>query len=165
MRGCLGWALVLVFSLVVAGCAGYQAKPVVGREVLRDLQQIRLDALRPAAPPPPGDVSESPAFDASDGLSAHEAVAVALFLNPDLRAFRKERGVAEGELIAAGLLPNPHLQVTWLFIQKFTKSLGTSGWDVGLTWSPPRPGERGAKLARAQAQPVDRVARRTAHEE
>ena len=64
---------------------------------------------------------------------------------PDLRAFRKERGVAEGELIAAGLLPNPQLQVTWLFIQNFTKSLATSGFDVGADWSPPRPGERGGQ--------------------
>jgi outer membrane protein TolC len=139
------WLGVIVLSM--AGCAGNVARPIAEREVLRELREIRLDALRPAATTT--DASE--VFDASDGLSANEAVAVALFLNPELRAFRKERGVAEGELVAARLLPNPQLQVTWLFIQNFTRSLGTSGWDVGMSWSPPRPGERSAKAARAHA--------------
>ena len=70
-------------------------------------------------------------------MSADEAVAVALFLNPDLRAFRKERGIAEGELITAGLLPNPELQLTWMNIDHFTKSLGTTGLDISLLWAPP----------------------------
>ncbi len=156
--------LVFVVGLVVAGCAGYQPRPVVGRDVLRDLQQIRLDALGPATSPRQPDDARPSAFDPNDGLSADEAVAAALFLNPDLRAFRKERGIAEGEFVAAGLLPNPQLQVTWLFIQRFTKSLGTSGWDVGVSWSPPRPGERQAKLARAQAR-IEEVRAQVAAEE
>ena len=150
MRRTLSWVLIVAAGITSVGCAGYRAQPLVEREVLRELQEIRLGTLGPATPPAPSGVAR-PAFDVADGLAVDEAVAVGLFLNPDLRAFRKERGVAEGELIAAGLLPNPQLQVTWLFIQSFTRSLGTSGWDAGVSWSPPRPGERGAKIARAQA--------------
>ena len=53
--------------------------------------------------------------------------------------------------MAAGLLPNPELEMTWLFIENVTKSFLTGGFDVGLRWAPPRPGERAAKRARAEA--------------
>lgn len=141
--------LVLVLGLVGSGCTSFQPKPLVPRDVLRDLQRLRLDtvATLPAAAGDPG----PPRFDLTDGLSSDEAVAVSLFVNPALRAFRRERGVAEGEVVAAGVLPNPFLEVTWLHIENLTKSLATSGFDVGLRWSPPRPGELGAKRARADA--------------
>jgi cobalt-zinc-cadmium efflux system outer membrane protein len=153
---------LLASAFLVAGCGSYQRRPLVEQDIFRELQGIRLEALRPATNEP---TSTAPAgFDASDGLSADEAVAVALFLNPDLRAFRKERGVAEGELIAAGLLSNPELQVTWLHIEHFTRSLATSGFDLALNWAPPRPGELGAKQARAEAR-IDQVKAQIAGEE
>ena len=142
------------------GCATYQPKPIVPLEVLRDLQRVRVEALQgPAhgATPPR-------AFDVSDPLSADRAVAVGLVLNPELRSFRKERGIAEGELIAAGLLANPELELTWLYIDNITRSFATGGFDVGLRWGPPRPGERGAKRVRAQAR-IDEVRAQIADEE
>jgi cobalt-zinc-cadmium efflux system outer membrane protein len=156
-------SIIALIGLAVTGCASFQARPIVPREVLQDLQRVRLEALRPVEGQTPSP-EPHPAFDLTDGVSADEAVAVALFLNPDIRAFRKERGVAEGELIAARLLPNPELQVTWLHIENFTKSLATSGWDVGLSWAPPRPGERAAKAARAQAR-IEEVRAQIADEE
>lgn len=140
---------VIVMAVVLGGCASFQPKPIMPREVLGDLQRLRLDALTTARPPTPD--TPAPRFDLSDGLSSDEAVAVALFLNPALRASRKERGVAEGEIVAAGVLPNAELEVTWLYIENFTKSFATGGIDVGLRWSPPRPGERAAKKAQAEA--------------
>ncbi|MGH2625295.1 MAG: TolC family protein, partial [Anaerolineales bacterium] len=138
--------------ILVAGCQGFQPRPILEQELLRDLQTIQLETLRSPAPADhPNAAAPPPAFDPTDGLSSDEAVAVALFLNPALRTFRRERGVAEGELIAAGLLPNPEFQLTWLHIEHFTQSLATSGFDLGLNWAPPRPGELGAKQARAQA--------------
>lgn len=113
---------------------------------MRELQRVRLYALA-GAPAPVVDDSGPPRFDLSDGVSSDEAVAVAVFLNPALRAFRRERGVAEGDVVAAGALTNPELEVTWLHIENLTKSLATSGFDVGLRWSPPRPGEIGARRA------------------
>lgn len=141
--------VALSVVVVVSGCTSFQPKPLVPRDVLRELQRVRLDAVV-TIPAPPGDPGP-PRFDLADGLSSDEAVAVALFANPALRAFRRERGVAEGEVVAAGVLPNPFLEVTWLHIENLTKSLATSGFDVGLRWSPPRPGEIGAKRARAEA--------------
>jgi hypothetical protein len=123
-------------ALVLTGCASFQAKPIVPREVLQSLQAVRLAAMRPAEELSPAPEGVRPAFDPADGLSADEAVAVGLVLNPDLRAFRRERGVAEGELIAAGLLPNPELALGWSFIENVTRSFVTSGFEVGITGRP-----------------------------
>jgi outer membrane protein TolC len=141
--------VVAVLGLMVSGCAGFQPKPLVPLDVLRDLQRVRLEML--ASAPEAAHDSRPPRFELSDGLSSDEAVAVGLFLNPGVRAFRRERGVAEGDVVAAGALANPELEVTWLHIEHLTRSLATSGFDVGLRWSPPRPGEIGAKRARAEA--------------
>lgn len=141
----------VIFAIAVTGCATFQPKPLVPQDVLRQLQEIRVETLRPVDTVPPTTGPQPGTFDTTDGLSATEAVAVALFLNPDIRAFRRERGVAEGELIAARLLPNPELQLTWMYIENFTRSLATGGVGVSLNWAPPRPGERSARIGRAEA--------------
>jgi outer membrane protein, heavy metal efflux system len=158
------YLLLLTVGCAVAGCATFQPKPIVPRDVLRDLQRVRLEVLRPLESDPRQPEAPPPAFDPADGLSADESVAVALFLNPEVRAARKERGIAEGELVAAGLLPNPDLQLTWLHIENFTRSLATSGFDIGLTWAAPRPGERRARRARAEAR-IEEVRAQIADEE
>ncbi len=145
------WKTVSIFATVplVACSSGYQSRPLPDRQVLVDLRAIQLESLQPACPST--SAAEPTKFDASDGLSIDEAVAVGLYLNADLRAFRYERGVAEGELVAAGVLPNPELSLQWLRIPGFTKSLATAGIDLGISWQPPRPGERDAKRAAATA--------------
>jgi outer membrane protein TolC len=119
----------------------------VDRQVLSDLQAIKLEGLGEGEGKPD---QKAPKINGSEGLSADEAVVVALYLNPDLRAFRKERGVAEGGLVSARLFPNPEIQASVL------ANLPGSGVGIGsntlaATLSPFRPGERGARIALAQA--------------
>ncbi len=98
-------ALALVLA---AGCVSYRPAPLDEGALLHELQEIRLDAVRSevVGAASPGKASVLSVLG-DRALSADEAVAVALFLNPELRASRKERGVAEGQLVSAGLLPNP----------------------------------------------------------
>lgn len=144
---------VLIGVITSGGCAaGYRRKPLADRQILQDLQNIRLDALQP--PPPPEKVKplvQQGSFDPSKGIIVDEAVLVAEYLNPGIRAFRLEQGVAEGELVTARLIANPQLQVSLFDIQGFTKGLATLGVDSALTWSPPRPGERNARIRKGQA--------------
>src|SRR5262245_48319635 len=142
---------VLAALAGLPACKTFEPKPLREQELLRELQSIHLEGLKRQGAEGPGSGPAIPEFDPARGLSREESVAVALFLNPGLRSFRRGRGVAEGEVLAAGLLPNPELQVTWLHIEHFTRSLATSGFDVALNWAPPRPGERRAKIAKAQA--------------
>jgi hypothetical protein len=39
--------LLLALGCAVSGCATFQPRPIVAREILRDLQRVRLDALGP----------------------------------------------------------------------------------------------------------------------
>lgn len=135
--------VLIACAVALGGCAEFTPKPIVPMQVLQDLQRVHLDA---AGPPLAGGSTEG-----VPSLSAEDAVAAALTLSPTLRAFRLERGVAEGEIVAAGVLQNPALSVTWFGIEHFTKSIATSGWDVALQWSPPRPGEISTKRAQARA--------------
>ncbi|MFO0982219.1 MAG: TolC family protein [Planctomycetota bacterium] len=143
---------------LTAGCVSYRPEPLDPRALLHELQEIRLEAVRSditrAGSPDP---EASRAVDANRALSADEAVAVALFLSPELRAARRVRGVAAGELVSAGLLSNPTIGASWLHIQGFTTSFASGLIDLGLSWVPPRPGEIDAKqsLARARVDEVD----------
>jgi hypothetical protein len=67
--------LLAVLALSATGCAGYVPKPIAERELLRQLQAVRLEALRPASTA----ATPRSEFDPSDGLSSVEAVAVASF--------------------------------------------------------------------------------------
>jgi len=129
------------------GCMGYHRKPIVDRQVLRDLQAIRLEGLGMAE----GKRDETaPRVDAAKSLSLEEAVAVGLYLNPDLRAFRKEKGVAEGELVSARLLPNPEIQAAALW-NLFGAGGGIGSGSFAALVAPFRPGERSARTERARA--------------
>lgn len=60
-----------------------------------------------ADPPAPDDARAAP----GRSLTADEAVRVALLNNRELRATLQEVGVARGDLVQAGLLPNPEVEV------------------------------------------------------
>ncbi len=147
------FVVVLIGVIACGGCgAGYRRKPLVDRQILQELQNIKLEALRPKTNSEKLKPFESQApFDPSNGITVDEAVLVAEYLNPRIRAFRLEQGVAEGELVTARLIPNPELQVSLFHIQDFTKNLATMGVDSALIWAPPRPGERNARILQGQA--------------
>lgn len=141
-------------SLALGGCMAYRAEPLV---VERELATLRARDL-------PGVVVEragvgqslgSPVatFDPSDGLSEAEVVAVALALNPNLRAKRSEIGEAQSLLITAGLWPNPEVGVglRWGID-------GGPGYNMtaDALFQLLRPGEREAQRQAAEAR-VDEV--------
>ncbi len=138
--------LCIVVCLGTAGCGAYHRKPIADRQVLHDLQTIRLEALAPVQAKPD---QNAPNIDTANGLSVDEAAALALYLNPNLRAFRKERGVAEGQLVSARLLPNPEISSSALANLVGGGGIGSS--SLAALFSPPRPGERGARISRARA--------------
>jgi outer membrane protein, heavy metal efflux system len=141
--------VVLVALLALAACGPSRSRAIVDTEVLRDLERIRLDAF---AAPSSASLERAPAsdelvVDTRDGVSEGEAVAIALAFNPELRAFREERGVAQGELVEAGLYPNVALQVRALTAQRPNSEV----LDFTGVWAPPRPFEVGLREERAES--------------
>jgi outer membrane protein TolC len=140
--------------LTASGCASYRAAPLDAATELRALRERTLDQLKveraaPGQKPSPSDA----VFDPSDGLDEAEIVAVALTLNPELRARRAEIGEAKAMLITAGLWPNPEIGVS----PKWGID-GASGvrLDADALLQLLRPGERDARQQSAHAR-VDEV--------
>src|SRR6185436_7442705 len=132
---------MLAGLLPLAAC--YQPQTLDARSVLNDVEQEqraqRAARSTAAAALPP---------EAQQGISEDEAVALALKLNPDLRAARKQIGVAEAEVIAAGALKNPTVDMDVLHLEELSKR---KAWAVTLGWEPPQPEVRSARRAAANA--------------
>ena len=96
-------------------------------------------------------------FDDRDGLSPDEAAVLAVLANPGLRAVRDQRAIAAGQVLQAGILPNPRLTYflsipTGVFpVETVTEFGGTIMWDLQTLIN------RGARVeaAEARAQAVD----------
>ncbi len=102
-------------ALLTTGCAFYRPMFLDSGEEWKRLEDIRVEDLAGyAVEGQDPDLGPSRHFDYSDGLSIDEAAGLAVVLNPDLRAFRLEQGVAEGQLVGAGLFPNPEVEAKWL---------------------------------------------------
>lgn len=143
-------------SLLLAAGGCYHARPIDERAVLDGLR--RMDEAR--AMPPPGAGGLAGGLD--DGLEVDEAVALALKFNPDLRAFRRERDVAEGEVVTASAISNPVVRFELLHVQE--ADLRRMGWGARLAWTPPQPCEWSAARGRAGAR-VDEVRHEIAERE
>ncbi len=89
---------MLAACALLAGCAGYNAQPLAPQVALAP-SVAALDRTRPGAAPIPANRPLTPA----------EVGLLAVQNSPDLRATRAQRGVAQAQVIEAGLLPDPVL--------------------------------------------------------
>ncbi|MGH8146727.1 MAG: TolC family protein [Rhodanobacteraceae bacterium] len=120
--------LALLLLLLLAGCATYQPLP------------LNPNARAPASP---GDIKVNPSvlrrfplrhhrFDPSRGLDMTDVAILAVANNPQLKLARDKRGIAHAQAFAAGLLPDPVLDLA-----HGTPTAGpaeTSAFDLGLAY-------------------------------
>jgi outer membrane protein TolC len=100
--------LMLAAASHLAACATYQARPLTGAAATHaqladlkvDVAALRLEPLKPIR------------IDPADGLTPREIAVLAVLNDPDLAAKRAARGVAQAQVFAAGLLPNPQIAVS-----------------------------------------------------
>lgn len=107
-------ALMLVAVSCCTGCVHYKPEPLEPLAVARILREASLADVAPDF-----QSRGQPTPDLAAGIGPDEAGLVALVLNPALKARRLERGIAAGQLVTAGLYPNPTLDNrSLLFSQK-----------------------------------------------
>ena len=152
-----GWWRLAVFHgriafllLPLTGCAGYHAQPL--RDHLPAMAKVEREmaaALRHDNP-----ASAQP-VNLHAPLSGEDLGEVAVLLNPDLRAMRAQIGVAQAQVFAAGLLPDPQLSLSADLPSNVAAGY-TNAYSMGLSWSLASLFTRSANLhiARAQAQSV-----------
>ena len=91
-RGAL-WVWTAVAASLLAGCATYSPLPLpTAPQLAPAVDRLAHDQPLPAGP-----------------LTVAQVAALAVQNNPDLRAVRAQHGVAQAQLIQAGVLPNPQL--------------------------------------------------------
>lgn len=100
----------------------------------------------PTGAPSRAQVSDAPA-GARRVLGQDALVSLALAQNPELRAARHERQVAEAGVVRASALENPTLRVEWLH----AITPDRMGFGLGLGWNPPQPTVYAATRAAAKA--------------
>ena len=155
VRRACAWASLTI--MIVAGCARYHSVPLSHETVEEALVpptegalQIQAKSLRHPILPPLD-------FNDLDGLSPEEAAVLAVLANPGLRAIRDQRAIAQGQVLQAGLLPNPRL-IYFMSFPTGKVDPGTvtefGGW---LTWDLRTVITRGARVdaAVAHANQVD----------
>jgi len=94
--GCVGGAV----SIALAACASYQPLPLETHVHLKHkLSELAHSGVRIDQP-----------------LSVYDVAVLAVENNPDLIATRTQRGVARAQVLQAGLLPNPSISASYLFL-------------------------------------------------
>jgi len=99
---------LLLAAITLHACASYQPLPLPDHDNLAPaLDAIRIDrnTMDLAA-------AQQHPFDPADGLDLWETAMLAVANNPDLRAARSRRGVAEAQVYAAHLFPDPQISAS-----------------------------------------------------
>lgn len=97
------FASVLILISALAGCTRYRREPLNTALIQEQLQRTSLADLSAS-----GNATRTDSLiDPAKGLDADGIAVAALMLNPALKAKRIEKGIAAGQLIQAGLWPNP----------------------------------------------------------
>ena len=122
-----GWGLL-------TGCSTYHAQPLDRAAVDAALQPPAVEAVRVAAEKIHHPLLKPMAIDGRDGFTPDELAVMAVIVSPKLRALRDQRGVAQAQILQAGLLPNPQLGAT--FDQQHGNHDPTlvNGGSLGLSW-------------------------------
>ncbi|MDB4973893.1 MAG: hypothetical protein JWN48_2234 [Myxococcaceae bacterium] len=96
----------MIGGCLASACFAHRSGPLpVGPRLDAELNAPTL--VRP--PATKVDPLRSVVIDPSNGLSPDEAALVAVAVNPALRAIRDNRGIAQSQVIQAGILPNPEV--------------------------------------------------------
>ncbi len=130
-----GPLIAAICLLLVAGCETYTRKPLTDGMVARKLTapvwkhlQMRVSRLKV-----PWRLKTRLRPD--HGLTAGEAAVLTLVLNPDLKAIVDQRGIANANLLQAGILSNPVLSESTDFVTGGFRTDTFTGYGLGLDWN------------------------------
>jgi outer membrane protein TolC len=120
----------LYFSLT--GCQTYHPQPLTDTAIEQTLTPPAPDVLSVQAQQLKHPILKPVVLDFNRGITPDAAAVLAVLLNPGLRAARDQRGLADAQLLQAGLLPNPQLSAN-LDNPSFGSTDGTiNAYGVGL---------------------------------
>jgi outer membrane protein, heavy metal efflux system len=149
--------LILFLTLTLTGCATYHPMPLDQAAVQKALAPPALDTIAIQAKMIHHPLLRPVIFDLRNGLSPDMAAILAVIANPDLRASRDKKGLAQAQLLQAGIFPNPQVSYSLDIPQAGATEGTTKAYNIGLSWDIVSLITRNAKMsaARSQAGAVD----------
>ncbi len=127
-------SLLIGFFSLLPGCTQYHSKPLNEQAVQQQLQTPSIEQLTIQAAKIKHPLLEPVKFNMEDGLSPDETAILAVLRNPQLRAVRDQHGIANAQLLQAGLLPDPQVSYSFSAPSGGT-DLGTNNaFGIGLNW-------------------------------
>ena len=130
---------MVIGAVLISGCATYHSKPL----------PTAPDLMRSPALTVPADTFALPGLPPhpflTNGLDETAVITLAVFNNPDLKAARLQVGVADAQLLEAGMLPDPVVS------GGLARSPLHTGYNLGLSEDIQALITRGAAKAAAKA--------------
>jgi outer membrane protein TolC len=124
----------LALLALTCGCAIYHPQPLDSASVEAALQPPKLEAVKIAAARIEHPLLKPIVIDGRDGFSPDEIAVMVVIVSPELRALRDQRGVANAQVLQAGILPNPQFGYTLDKLQAHTDPTLVNGKSLGLSW-------------------------------
>lgn len=139
------WMLGAAGALFLSACATYHPKPLPKGPDLARSPALTVPTRTLAVP----GLKPHP-FNAARGLDMTDVVTLAVLDNPELKALRLQAGVANAQLLQAGLLPNPQLSADFIHPTSGPPPI-SNGYSFGLTQDLSALVSRGTARAGAKA--------------
>jgi cobalt-zinc-cadmium efflux system outer membrane protein len=133
-RAFLRRAVVIATTVTAAACATSGAPERV--QVATALDERTGATSKGLASPESRTWSAPPGTSIEDGLSIDEAVAIALWNNPDFQVALTSLGIARADLIEAGMLKNPVFSLLFPWGPKQLEFTVT--WAIDAIWQRPK---------------------------
>ncbi len=152
----LRWAAALVL-LLPAGCQSYHSRPLTPGAVAQALKIPPWRQLRVAVEKTSAEQFPKTMLAPSQAITPNRAAALALILNPSLRALRDAHGEASAQLLQSGILTNPQLTASAGLVTGGYRTDTFSPYGIGVSWNLRQLIDRQARIssARYQFQQVD----------
>lgn len=127
--------LGICFVIVIGnGCATYHPLPLTSQAATQQLAPPDMAEVRVLAEQIQHPILKPIFFDDRDGLSPDEAAILAVIANPDLRAVRDRKNIANAQLLQSGILPNPQLSYSFESPIGGDTSDSVNAFGLGLDW-------------------------------
>ena len=147
----LHWA-ALMLLLLPTGCQSYHRLPLNAKAVAKTLKITLWRQLRVAVKKTSAMQLPKTMLSPSQAITPNRAAALALILNPSLRAIRDLHGEASAQLMQAGILTNPVLSASGGLVEGHYSGGAYDPYGIGVSWNIRQLIDREARISSASYQ-------------
>src|SRR3977135_659155 len=119
---------------LLGGCSFYRAMPLNPATVDKALQAPPIETVRIAAAKLDHPLVKPMKIDGEGGFTPDEIAVMAVIVSPQLRTVRDQRGLAQAQVVQAGILPNPQWSQSADIPHGNSDPTLVTGRTLGLGW-------------------------------